>query len=397
MIARYARFDQGGYNVRVRLPLANFARALPLLFAASLLLPRASRAQSQTPIDAVGTVGLHSSDVPETELTDLASSLDRAIAVNAAASRGRSATLSALGTDPEVAARRADARRSLEAGTSYMKAFQLDAAQSELDKAAAFWVVAHGRALDAGDVARLYLTRAKLAQIRHQPQAMKEEFEHALPVLATKELDPLQFSPEAIQIFKRALAAASSTPPQPASGASLGDIARRAAIRWILAGDVRRRGGGYAITLSVADVTGAGKSENVELPAGADADTTLDAAVAKLLAAAGVPLSVGRGTPAPFPTPTAPVSIASTTNASTEGGAHPVPTSALPPNVGPNAAAANTHPPRPPKGPKKIYQQWYFWAGVSAVAAGAVIASTSGNSGGKSSSGGQGITLVITQ
>ncbi|HVO30697.1 MAG TPA: hypothetical protein VMV18_08170, partial [bacterium] len=240
-------------------------RRLSLVAALALLAPSLP-ARADGPADVVGNVGLRSVDVPTAELTGLESALDRAISMNAGAARAKTATLSLLDADPEISSKRADARRAMDASVNDMKTFQLDAAQTEFDKTVAFWTVAHGPVLDPSDLSRLYLQRAKLAQIRHQPAVMKEEFERALAVHPTKQLDPAQFSPDAIQLFQQALEASASTPPQPGSGAVLSDIGRRTSMHWIVAGDVRRRPAGFAVTLSVADVVAHdGKSENFDL------------------------------------------------------------------------------------------------------------------------------------
>lgn len=359
-------------------------RLLGLLAVLGLSFPLAARAE---PAEAVGNVGLRSADVPTADLAPLESALDRAVIVNAGVARGKTATLSSLSTDPEVASRRAEARRAVEAGQSALRTFQLDAAQTEFDKAAALFTAGHGVVLDPGDLARLYLTRAKLAQIRHQPGVMQEEFEHALPVHPTKQLDANQFSPDAVAIFQQALDASASTPPSPVSGAALSDIARRAGLRWIVAGDVRRRGAGFLLTITLADATAAGKSDNVELPPGANADAVLEASVGRLLLAAGVPVSsaaanlahAGNG-PVPVATQSLSASAATT---------RPVP---------PNALPGGRRPPPPVRASQKQwYERWYVWAGVAGVVGAGAIAAAS--SSGSSKSGGTaqptGITLIV--
>ena len=348
------------------------------------LIPLTAAGQGAPPMEAVGNVGLHSVDVPTADLAPLESALDRAIVVNASVSRGRTATLSALAADPEVAARRAEARRAFDAGQGYLKTFQLDAAQGEFDKAAALYTAAHGSVLDANDVAKLYLVRAKLAQIRHQPAVMKEEFEHALPVHPTKQLDATQFSPDAVATFQAALEASASTPPSPASGAALADLGRRAGLKWIVAGDVRKRGAGFLLTVTIADSTAAGKSENVELPAGSNPDAILEASLGRLLPAAGAPVATTAANMARInnagaqPVPTQNLSMAST---------RPVPPNALP---GPRRA------PPVATNEKPLYQRWYVWAGAVAVlGAGTAIAASSGSSKSGGASGPPGITLVI--
>lgn len=329
--------------------------------------------------ESVGEAGLHSTDVPATDLAGLDAALDHAAALAAASSHNKAATLAALAGDAEIAARRAEARLAAEAGASDMRSFQLDAAAAEFERASTAWSAGHGALLDPAEFARLFLSRAKLAQIRHAPGLMKEEFERALPLMPVKALDPAAFSPEALAIFQQAFEAASSTPPSPASALALADVARRTGMAWMIGGDVRRRAGGFVLTLTVADPSGAAKSVNVELPAGAALDTALEEPVAKLLAAVRVPAAAGRVVAAVAGLPVAAAAV------------HPVPANALPVmHPGPFAGVFTDVSQKP------YYQRWYVWAGAAGVVVagvGLAASSSHGSSGGGNP--GTGITLVI--
>lgn len=379
--------------------------ATAVLFAARV-------ASAQTPAEAVGNVGLLSADVPTAELLSLETALDRAVVVNASATRGRTATLSTLSADPEISSRRAEARRSADAGANAMRSLELDRAQGEFDKAVTLFNAAHGERLDTGDLSRLHNTRAKVALIRQDKAGMRQEFARSIQLHPTKTLDPNAFPPDAVATFADVLATASRTPPSPPSSAALADIARRSGVRWIVAGDVRRgtAPGAYVVALTLADVTGAGKATTVEIPPDG-AMSALDVALRNLFAAAGVPAAsaasnlarmepsgsaggVAGGTqpatrtseiePSPAATPvpaSTPVAVAATPK--------PVPAKALPSKSPPpgtkRAGAANPW-----------YRQWYvIGAGIAVVGAGVAVAATSGGGSGSGNEESSGITLII--
>ena len=383
-----------------------------LLLAAGALPGTAGVAGAQGSVDAVGNVGILSADIPAADLQQLESGLDRAVVVNASAARGRTATLSALAADPEISARRAEARRSADAGANAMRSLELDRAQAEFDKAATLFAAAHGDRLDTGDLSRLHTTRAKVALIRNDKARMREEFVRAMPLHPTKTLDSNAFPPDSVALFADVLATASRTPPSPPSSAALSDIARRSGLRWVVAGDARRGAtpGSFVVAITLSDATGAAKATTVEIPPDG-AFAALDAALRTLFAAAGVPasssasnlarlddpLAAPTATPAaaatasqfelpapPTPAPTsAPVTVAG--NAATR----PVPAHALPPK---------TTPPKTKRAPAAGNRNTLYLvgAGVLLVGAGVAVAATSGGGGGGGGGEqGSGITLVI--
>lgn len=381
---------------------------LPSVAAAAFLFT-SNVASAQPVAEAVGNVGILSADVPASELLALETALDRAVVVNASSARGRTSTLSALSADPEISARRAEARRSADAGANAMRSLELDRAQAEFDKAVTLFNAAHGERLDTGDLSRLHNTRAKVALIRQDKVRMREEFTRSMQLHPTKTLDPNAFPPDAVATFADVLAAASRTPPSPPSSAALADIARRAGVRWIVAGDARRGAapGAYVIALTLADVTGTGKATTVEIPPDG-AVAALDVALRNLFAAAGVPaasaasnlarLEDDPGTtggtkgaalpPAATPVPVStPVAVAATTAGT---GAKPVPGQALPPKTAPPKTKR-----RGASGP--WYREWYvIGAGIAILGAGVAVAATSGGGGGGGGGEeGSGITLVI--
>lgn len=378
-----------------------------LFLAAVGLTGMAGGARAQGTVEAVGNVGILSADIPAAELMALETGLDRAVVVNASAARGRTATLSALSADPEISARRAEARRSADAGANAMRSLELDRAQAEFDKAVTLFTAAHGDRLDTGDLSRLHTTRAKVALIRNDKPRMREEFVRAMPLHPSKSLDPNAFPPDSVALFADVLATAARTPPSPPSSAALADIARRSGLRWVVAGDARRGAtpGSYTVAITLADASGAAKATTVEIPPDG-AFPALDTALRTLFAAAGVPASstasnlarldpVGvepAATPAataasafelpapPTPTPTAAPVVATASR--------PVPAQALPPK---------TTPPKPKRASASGNRNLYLiGAGVAILGAGVIVAaSSSGGGGGGGGEEGSGITLVI--
>src|SRR5688500_5094016 len=174
----------------------------------------------------VGNVGFRSVDIPTAELAPLEAALDRAVIVNAAAARGRTATLSALASDPEISARRAEARRAADAGAVAMRSLDADKAASEFDRAVALFVASHGDRLDTGDLSRVFTTRAKVALLRQDKAAMRDEFTRAVPLHPTKQLDPVAFPPDAVKLFEEVAKIAANGSLSAPAPAPLADIAK---------------------------------------------------------------------------------------------------------------------------------------------------------------------------
>lgn len=343
--------------------------------------------------DAVGSVGLRSVDMPTASLAPLESALDRAISVHAPASRGKSATLGALAADPEIAKRRAEGRRAADAGANAMRQLELDTAQAEFDKAVTFLVSAHGDRLEPADLARIYTTRAKVAQMQRTPLLIKGEFEKAVPLHATKQLDPQTFPPDTIALFQQELREAAKAPLTPPGSAQLMDIARRTSLKWIVAGEARDLGPlGNRVSLAIVDAAGTAKS--VEFVASSENLVgSFDQAVGRLFADAGVPKGIAAAltndpTASVTPTPV-PTAVAVSTP-------RPVPTQAIP-----RTTPAPPRNKRPVAGGGPWYKRWYVIAGVAVLAVGAGAAAASAG-GGDTGGGGddpdppdEGITLVV--
>lgn len=348
--------------------------------------------------DAVGNVGLRSVDVPTSSLAPLEAALDRALAIHAPVVRAKGATLSALAGDPEVSSRRAEARRAADAGANAMRQLELEKAQEEFDRAAILFTAAHGDRLEPAEVARIFTTRAKIAQMQRAAGLLRAELERALPLHATKQLDPNTFPPETLALFEQVRAEAVRQPLSPPATTPLLDIARRTQLKWLIAGEVRAAAGGAARVVLVLVDAGAGTARSADFlaPDGA-APVAFEGAVQKLFRESGVPAKpsgVAAATP-PEPVPTGAVGM---TAAGTGAAAAttPVPAQALPRN------AQRQPPPRKRAGPP-LYKRWYVVAGAAAVvvlAGGLAAASQSGDS--RSSGGGgdpdpdpTGVTLVI--
>jgi hypothetical protein len=343
----------------------------------------------------VGNVGMRSVDVPTASLAPLESALDRAISMHAPSARGKTATLSTLAADPEVSSRRAEARRSADAGANAMRQLELDTAEAEFDKAATLFLAAHGDRLEPSEVARIYTTRGKVAQMQRSPQLMKGEFERAAPLHPTKQLDPATFPPESVALFAQVIARALETPMAPPSTSPLMDIAKRTRLQWIVAGEVRAHGAtGNRIALSIVDAAGATRSVEF-LVIDENVNPAFEGAVAKLFSDAGVP----RGAPpvAAIGTPVDPFgnntgTTGTTGTAVAAATPRPVPTQALP---------RSTPPPRKKPERESLDRKWYVVAGAAALAlsAGAVFALQPGEE--KKSTQDpppeEGITLVITR
>lgn len=360
-------------------------RSLALLSVASTFLGVPATAQDV----AVGSVGLRSLDRPTASLAPLESALDRAISMHAPSARGKTATLSALAADPEVSSRRAEARRAADSGANAMRQLDLDTAQQEFDKSAMLFIAAHGDRLEPSEVARIYTTRGKIAQMQRSPGVMKSEFERAAPLHATKQLDPATFPPDSVALFTQVIARELGTPMTPPATAPLADIAKRTRLKWIVAGEVRAYGAaGNRIALSIVDAAGASRSveflvidENV-MPA-------FEGAVSKLFREAGVP----RRAPAAAATEVTPDPLTGGGAAATVAAAptpRPVPTQALP---------RTTPPPKKPRVKEPLDRKWYVVAGaaVLALSAGALLATGSGGEkkSGQDAPPEEGITVVI--
>lgn len=348
--------------------------------------------------EAVGNVGLRSVDIPTNGLAPFEAALDRAISIRAG-SRAKTATLSALAADVEVSSRRELARTNANSGANAMRQLELDKAQEEFDKAATLFVAAHGDRIEPSEVARIYTTRAKIAQMQRAGSLMKGEFERAMPLHATKQLDPATFPPESVSLFQQVLAEALKTPMVPPASSPLADIAKRTSLRWIVAGEVRGNApASPRVVLTVVDATGAASSVDFLAPA-ENLNAAFEAAVGKIFAAAGVPPRAAAivatspngtdgattitGDPVPDATGTA---IAAVTP-------RPVPSQALPrPTPTPSRSRAAA-------GAKPLERRWYFLVGAAllALSGGVVLAASSG--GEKKSTQDpppdEGITLVI--
>ncbi len=332
----------------------------------------------------VGNVGFRSVDIPTAELAPLEAALDRAVVVNAASSRGRTATLSALAGDPEIGGRRAEARRAADAGAVAMRSLDAEKAASEFDRAVALFVASHGDRLDTGDLSRVYTTRAKVALLRQDKAAMRDEFTRAVPLHPTKQLDPVAFPPDAVKMFEEVVSQAVATPIAPPAPAPLADIAKRTSLSWVVAGEARKDAlipNAWKLAVTVVDPSGAAHSAVVEA-LGDELPGVLERTLAKLFQQAGIPggsasANLGRIEDA---TPT-PLAVATATP-------RPVPTQALPGNAR-----------RPPR-PKNSEQQkrWYMLiGGAIALGAAVAIAGTQTGGGGGGGGGQQGITLVLTK
>lgn len=380
-------------------------RASVLAIAASLFVSSAAAPAAAQPVaDAVGNVGVRSVDVPTADLAPVEAALDRAIIVNAAAARGRTATVSLLRGEPEVAGRRAEARRAADAGTNAMRSLDVAKAQAEFDRALTLFTASHGAWIDPGELSRLHTTRAKVALIGQDATRMREEFARAMPLHPTKSLDPAAFPPDAVKTFDEVQAAASRSPVAAPPPLVLADIARRTGLRWIVAAEARRtlsrKAGvpgqtGLVVALTVADATGGARSAIVDLPV-EQLPSGLEKAVAGLFRELGVPPGSAESNlarleePDPVPAPTSLTPDGSTgANGSSlsANDPRPVPTQALPgPRPAPRPTAAT--------GAQPWHRRWYVWAGAAAVlgAGAAVAASSSGGGGG---GGGGGVTLVV--
>lgn len=332
----------------------------------------------------VGNVGFRSVDIPTADLATLDAALDRAIVVNAASARGRTTTLSALAADPEVAGRRAEARRAADAGAAAMRSLDAEKAQSEFDRAVTLFVASHGDRLDTGDLSRVYTTRAKVAQLRQNKVLMREEFGRAVPHHPTKQLDPASFPPDSVKLFEDVAAAARQAPLAAPAHLPLADIAKRTGLAYIVAGEARRDlsvPNAFKLAITVVDAAGASQSTTVDA-AEPDLVGSLERAIAKLFQQAGVPGSMAatlaaQATPVPTAIPTA-VAVATP---------RPVPTQALP------KARAKPKPRNP-----DAQRRWYYViGGVLAVGAIAAVAGTQSGGGGGGGGGGgnDGITLTL--
>lgn len=333
--------------------------------------------------ESVGIVGLRSIDVPTSSLAGFESALDRSVSIHAQG-RAKTATLATLAADPEVTSRRDDARRAANAGANAMRQLELDKAQEEFDRASTLFMAAHGDRLEPSEVARIYTTRAKVAQMQRASAMMKAEFERALPLHATKQLDAGTFPPESIALFTQVLAEAQRSAMAPPAASPLQDIAKRTSLKWIVAGEVRANApSSPRVILSVVDQSGAAFSVDFLAPV-ENPNPAFDSAIAKIFAEAGVPSrasAVATATdPIPFVTPLAIAAVATP---------RPVPSQALPRAT-----------PAPKAAGKPIERRWYFLAGAAllALSGGAVLAASAG--GGKKSSTedpppDEGITLVI--
>ena len=375
--------------------------AVAAAVAAVLSVPGQAAAQA-----VVGNVGLRSADVPTAALQPLESALDRAIAVHAPAARGRTATLSALAADPEVSERRANARTAADAGANSMRQLELEAAQEAFDRSLTLFIAAHGDRLEPAEVARIYTTRAKVAQMLRSPGSMKSEFENALPLHPTKELDPNTFPPESVALFEKVQAELKAAPLAPPATAPLADIARRTKLALVVAGEARAVVGGHRVVLAIANAKGASKSVEFVAPA-SDPTEAFDAAVGRLFAAAGLPpraagvatAPTGTGDPAPGTTG-AGGSGAETGTGKVAAGptADTAVAAATPQPVPPQALPRPTPQPKPSRpGAKPWYRQWYVLAGAAVLAVGAVgaAASSGGSDSSTSSPDTEGVTLVI--
>ena len=355
-------------------------RRFPGFLAAALLA--ASPAFGE---EAVGIVGLRSIDVPTASLGPFEAALDRSVSVYTQG-KAKTATLSALGSDPEVMSRREDGRRAANAGANAMRQLELDKAQEEFDKAATFFMAAHVDRLEPSEVARIYTTRGKVAQMQRASALIRSEFERALPLHATKQLDAATFPPESVALFAQVLADAQKAPMMPPAAASLQDIGRRTSLRWIVAGEVRGNApASPRVILSVVDAdTGVARSVDFLAPLD-NLNGAFDAAVAKILVEAGVPARVAAAaaTADPMATSTPGAIIAAATP-------RPVPSHALPRAT-----------PKPATGGKPIERRWYFLAGAAllALSGGVVLAASSGKDRNNTQDPppDEGITLVIEQ
>lgn len=355
-------------------------RRIPGLLVAVLLAAAPAFAE-----EAVGIVGIRSVDVPTASLAPFEAALDRSVSVHTQG-KAKTATLNALGSDPEVMTRREDGRRAANAGANAMRQLELDKAQEEFDKAATFFVAAHVDRLEPSELARIYTTRAKLAQMQRASALMRNEFERALPLHATKQLDASTFPPESVALFGQALADAQKAPMTAPPAAPLQDIGRRTLLRWILAGEVRGNApASPRVILSVVDAdTGVARSVDFLAPPD-NLNGAFDAAVAKILSEAGVPARVAAAsaTTEPMATATPAAIIAAATP-------RPVPSQALPRAT-----------PKPATGGKPIERRWYFLAGAAllALSGGVVLAAGSGKERKNTQDPppDEGITLVIEQ
>jgi len=179
------------------------------------------------------------------------------------------------------------------------------------------------------EVARLYTTRAKVAQTLRNTAQMKEELKLAAPLHATKSLDPNTFPPDTVALFEKVVAELAAQPLVPPGAVSLQDIARKTGLAWVVAGEVRSLGGsnGHRVALAVVDPQGAVKT--LELTANPfDPNESFDAAIAKLFTDAGITRPAVSTVITPDPLfATTPVATATPLAVAT---ARPVPSNALP-------------------------------------------------------------------
>lgn len=351
----------------------------------------------------VGNVGLRSVDVPTATLAPLEAALDRALAIHAPAARAKGATLSALAADQEVASRRAEARRSADAGANAMRQLELEKAQEEFDRAAILFTAAHGDRLEPAEVARIFTTRAKIAQMQRAPGLLKAELERALPLHTTKQLDANTFPPDTLALFEQVRADAARRPLTPPATAPLIDIARRQGLPWVIAGEVRAAPAGASrVALVLVDaVRGTGRSTDFLAPDAAAA-AAFEGAVQKLFRDSGLPAKPTGAVAALATPPTEPVSsgaagapaTGSSATVAAATAATPVPAQALP---------RTKRPPEKRRAGPPLYKRWYVVAGAAAVvvlAGGLAAASQGGDSRSGGGGGGgdpdpEGVTLVI--
>lgn len=290
----------------------------------------------------VAFLGLTSPDLGQGDIGLIESAVEDALPRLAPGALGKTNARATVLRNPEIARSRDEARAATDAGAIALGAFNFPAARREFDRAATLYRAAHADWIAPVELAQLYEQRAILAYGLRQPDQMREEFGHLVPLQSARALDEKVFAPDAIAIYREEAVRAKRDPRAIPDAAVLGDIARRANARGVLAGEVRVLEGALDLHLVLCLADGTLVSEEVRVPSREALASAVGGALRTVLAA-----SIPEPTPAPRIAAATPVVP------------RPVPVKALPP-----ASPVRTPPPESRK-----RTAWYVLAGALGVGA----------------------------